>query len=160
MIEKRREFFQELIAAILVIISLIGVPLLIKWYETYYFISQYGSNAKIFKLTATAVQGRVTLERVVGYNYWSGRFRRCESIDVNKGDKVVLVIKSADVTHSFEVKPDIGIEQPIEMEGGHTKIVDFIAEKSGAYLFECKSFCGCTHHGIFFTLNIADDKVK
>ena len=72
----------------------------------------------------------------------------------------MLLVKSADVTHSFEITPDINIDQPIEMEGGHTVLVDFVAEKPGLYLAECKSFCSLAHHGMLFNIKIVDNDKK
>lgn len=151
---------REILAVGAVIFALTAVPLWIWWYENNYFGRRYGVDAKIFKLTASCRQGRVTVDRVAGHNYWSGKFRRLDKITVNKGDKVVLVVKSADATHSFSVKPELNVEQPIEMEGGHTKVVDFIADKPGSYLVECTSFCCVSHHGVFFKIEVLDKPSK
>ena len=43
------------------------------------------------------------------------------------------------------------------MEGGHTTLVDFVAEKPGLYLAECKSFCSLAHHGMLFNIKIVDN---
>lgn len=151
-----KDKLQEIIAVCIVILALISVPLFIWRYEDNYFHIKYGKDAKIFKITASADQGRVTQARVGGYNYWSGRFPRLDTINVNKGDKVVLVVKSADVTHSFRIRPGLDVPQPIEMEGGHTKVVAFTASKPGSYFFECSSFCGCAHHAMFFKMDIKE----
>lgn len=147
---------QELLAVCVVVVSLIAIPIVVWWYENNNLYWKYGKDAKIIKLTATAKQGRVTLARVDGLNYWSGKFPRLETIKVNKGEKIVLVIKSADVTHSFRIRPELNVEQPIEMEGGHTKIVVFTAEEPGSYFFECSSFCGCAHHAMYFKIDIVE----
>lgn len=148
----------EILAACAVIASLVAVPMGIWWYENHFFVSRFGEDAMIIKLTAAARQGRVTLDRVTGYNYWSGKFARLDTITVPIGQKVVLVVKSADVTHSFQVRGDLDIDQPIEMEGGHTKVAVFTPEKTGSYMFECKSFCGCAHHAMFFKIEVVDKK--
>lgn len=147
---------QEILSISMVAFILIAVPLWIWWYDNDHFRSLYGPDARIFKITASCSQGRVTAGRVAGYNYWSGKFHRLKTIKVSKGERVVLVINSADATHSFEIEPELNVEQPIEMEGGHTKIVDFRADKSGSYLVECKSFCCLAHHGVFFRIEILD----
>ena len=147
---------QEIVAAGAVVLVLIGVPTLTWWYENNSFRARYGADATIFKLTASAQQGRLTESLVGGYNYWSGKFPRLETLRVNTGERVVLVIKSADVTHSFRITPELAVEQPIEMEGGHTRVVDFVAEEPGTYFGECTSFCGYAHHGMFFDIEVSD----
>ena len=132
---------QEIVGVIAVVVSLVMAPVMIWWYEDYHLRSKYGQDARIIKLTASAGQGRITEDYVAGWNYWSGLFSRTGTIEINKGEKVVILVKSADVTHSFRITPDINIDQPIEMEGGHTTLVEFVAEKPGLYLAECKSFC-------------------
>ena len=151
---------QEIAAVVAVIVGLAMVPILTWWYEDYHLRSRYGPEVRIIKLTASAEQGRVTEEYVAGWNYWSGRFARTDTIKVNKGEKVVLLMKSADVTHRFEITPELNIGQPIEMEGGHTQLVEFLAEKPGRYLVQCKSFCGCPHHGMLFNIEIVDNEKK
>ena len=151
---------QEIVAVIAVVVSLVTVPMTIWWYEDYHLQNKYGPDVRIIKLTASAGQGRITEEYVAGWNYWSGFFSRTGTIEINKGEKVVLLVKSADVTHSFEITPDINIDQPIEMEGGHTTLVEFIAEKPGLYLAECKSFCSLAHHGMLFNIKIVDNDKK
>ena len=151
---------QEIVAVIAVLVSIVAVPMTIWWYEDHHLQSQYGPDVRIIKLTASAGQGRITEDYVAGWNYWSGFFSRTGTIEINKGEKVVLLVKSADVTHSFEITPDINIDQPIEMEGGHTTLVDFVAEKPGLYLAECKSFCGMAHHGMLFNIRIVDNEKK
>ena len=151
---------QEIAAVIVVLVSFVAVPMIIWGYEDNHLRSKYGPDVRIIKLTASACPGRVTEDYVAGWNYWSGRFSRTGTIEIDKGEKVVLLFKSADVTHSFEITPDINIDQPIEMEGGHTTLVEFVAEKPGLYLVECKSFCGLAHHGMFFNIKIVENDNK
>ena len=150
----------EILAAFAVIVILAGVPPLVWWYEDYSLHDGHGEDVKIFKLTASAYQGRVTTANVAGYNYWSGRFPRLDTLRVNKGDRVVLVITSADVTHSFTVTPELDVKQPIEIEGGHTTEAEFLADKPGIYSFECSSFCGCAHHAMFFKIEVFDTPAR
>lgn len=146
----------EILAAGLVVVAIAAVPVGIWWYDDYFFRAKFGDDVRIITLTASADQGRVTEEHVAGYNYWSGRFGRVQEIIVDKGEKVALVITSADVTHSFVFPPGFPVKDPIEMEGGHTAVAEFVAERPGSYLAECKAFCGCAHHGMFFKIVVRD----
>lgn len=145
----------EIIAAAAVLAGLSAVPCLVWWYDDYTFRARFGENARIIKLTAAADQGRVTTWRVGGYNYWSGNFPRLDKFTVNKGDNVVLVITSADVTHSFKVTPELKVKQPITIEGGHTEVATFTADRAGLYFFECRSLCGDAHHAMFFRIDVS-----
>ncbi len=150
----------EILAAGLVVVTIAAVPAGIWWYDDYSFRARFGDDVRIITLTASADQGRVTEEHVGGLNYWSGRFNRAQVITVDKGEKVALVITSADVTHSFVFPPGFPVKDPIEMEGGHTAVAEFVAERPGNYLAECKAFCGCAHHGMFFSIVVVDPQGK
>lgn len=64
------------------------------------------------------------------------------TIVVNKGEKVMLNIVSTDVAHGFSLPDfDINIDLPVD------KIVkvEFVADKTGEFEFECSVFCGSGH---------------
>jgi cytochrome c oxidase subunit 2 len=71
-----------------------------------------------------------------------------KTIKVNKGDKVILKIKSIDVPHSFTL-PDFGVKA----RGGineflavdEEKTVEFVADKQGEFVFGCDVVCGEGH---------------
>ena len=64
------------------------------------------------------------------------------TITVNKGDRVIIHVKSLDVQHSLAL-PDFGINQ--DLQPGQEETVDFIADKTGTYDFHCAVFCGAGH---------------
>lgn len=64
------------------------------------------------------------------------------TIIVNKNDKVILNIKSIDVTHGFAL-PDFKINEKIMP--GKTVTVEFIADKTGEFKFFCSVPCGEGH---------------
>ena len=64
------------------------------------------------------------------------------TITVNKGDKVVLTLTTADVAHGFSL-PDFGIDQRIEP--GATATVTFVADKAGTFTWRCNIPCGAGH---------------
>ena len=65
-----------------------------------------------------------------------------DTIRVNKGDKVKLIIKSTDVTHGFEIK-EYNIEEILYPNKPVT--VEFIADKAGEFIFKCNIPCGSGH---------------
>ncbi len=70
-------------------------------------------------------------------------------ITVNKGDKVILHIKSIDVTHGFKLDA-FGISK--SLSPGKTVNVQFTADKTGTFSFFCNVFCGSGHGGMVGTL--------
>ena len=63
-------------------------------------------------------------------------------IVVNKGDKVIISIKSLDVEHGFAID-DYGVNEKIPAEG--TLTVEFTADKIGLFAFYCSVYCGPGH---------------
>lgn len=61
------------------------------------------------------------------------------TIEVNKGDHVVLTITSVDVTHGFAL-PDFDIN--VNLAPGKTVTVEFDADTAGTFDFFCSVFCG------------------
>ena len=70
-------------------------------------------------------------------------------IRVNQGDTVKLTITGADVTHGFNL-PDFGVNA--RLNPGKPVIVEFIADKKGAFPFACNVPCGRGHGGMSGTL--------
>lgn len=66
-------------------------------------------------------------------------------IKVKEGDYVVLKLKSADVTHGFNL-PEFKINETFG--SGAEKEVAFIANKKGIFNFACNVFCGIGHGGM------------
>lgn len=63
-------------------------------------------------------------------------------IEVNKGDKVRLIINSADVAHSIVI-PEYEINERINV--GQTVTVEFIADTVGSFSSFCSVYCGSGH---------------
>lgn len=63
-------------------------------------------------------------------------------IKVNKGDRVILHIKSLDVAHGFRI-PEYNIDKPINP--GETTDIEFLADKPGTFTIYCSIFCGEGH---------------
>jgi len=64
------------------------------------------------------------------------------SIEVNLNDKVILHIKSVDVTHGIAI-PDFGISK--QLSPGSEETIEFVANKKGTFSFFCNVYCGQGH---------------
>ncbi|MDO8642443.1 MAG: cupredoxin domain-containing protein [Candidatus Woesearchaeota archaeon] len=64
------------------------------------------------------------------------------TIEVNKGDRVVLTITSVDVKHGFSID-DFGVA--ITLEPGKIVTTEFVADKAGTFDFYCSVYCGSGH---------------
>ena len=63
-------------------------------------------------------------------------------IEVNKGDKVRLIVTSIDVPHGIGI-PEYGINE--RLDPGKRVTIKFIAEKEGTFTTFCSVFCGSGH---------------
>ena len=63
-------------------------------------------------------------------------------ITVQQGDYVRVNLKTADVSHSWYVD---GYDIDIEVSGGETISVEFIADKAGTFKIRCSVICGAFH---------------
>ncbi|MEK6891573.1 MAG: cupredoxin domain-containing protein [Nanoarchaeota archaeon] len=64
------------------------------------------------------------------------------TIEINKGDKVRLIVTSVDVPHGIAI-PDYAIDKRIEP--GQPVTIEFMADKPGTFTFYCSVFCGSGH---------------
>lgn len=62
---------------------------------------------------------------------------------VTQGDKVHIVIKSADGTHGFEIKK-LKLETMVP-KGGQPTTLDFVASEAGTFTITCSEYCGKGH---------------
>ena len=67
------------------------------------------------------------------------------TIEVNKGDRVVIHAYSDDVPHGLRI-PDFGVQMSIYDSTPVT--AEFIADKSGEFSFSCSIPCGHGHKGM------------
>jgi len=68
-----------------------------------------------------------------------------DTITVNKGDKVRIVIDTIDVAHGIGI-PDFNVAAILEP--GKITTVEFIANKTGTFPFICSVYCGTGHGGM------------
>lgn len=67
------------------------------------------------------------------------------TIEVNKGDKVRLIITSMDVPHGISIK-EYGINE--RLDPGKPVTIEFTADKEGTFTAYCSVFCGSGHSGM------------
>lgn len=65
-----------------------------------------------------------------------------DTIEVNKGDKVRLIVTSVDVPHGFAVR-EYDINE--RLEPGKPATIEFTADKEGTFTAYCSVFCGSGH---------------
>ena len=63
-------------------------------------------------------------------------------IRVKQGDTVRIILAPQDATHGFMIK-EYNIN--ISAKKGETKQVEFLADKTGTFVFRCSVFCGLGH---------------
>lgn len=64
------------------------------------------------------------------------------TIEVNKGDKVRLIVTSIDVPHGIAIS-EYGINE--RLEPGKPVTIEFTADKEGGFTAFCSVFCGSGH---------------
>lgn len=72
-------------------------------------------------------------------------------ITANYGEKVILIMHNADVTHSISI-PDLDVKQDIPDDGA---VVQFMATKRGIFTFFCDTPCGKGHSQMKGEITIA-----
>jgi cytochrome c oxidase subunit 2 len=90
---------------------------------------------------------RLTME-VIGHQwFWEVRYPGTRAVTANEihiptGTRVDVVVRTADVIHSFWVPQ---LNRKIDMIPGHTNHVLLEAEQPGRYRGQCAEFCGPQH---------------
>jgi len=65
-----------------------------------------------------------------------------ETIEVNKGDRIRLLVTSVDVPHGISI-PEYGINE--RLDPGKEVTIEFTADKEGTFTTFCSVFCGSGH---------------
>ena len=65
-----------------------------------------------------------------------------ETIEVNRGDKVRLIVTSLDVPHGISIV-EYGINERLDV--GKPVTIEFTADKEGTFTAFCSVFCGSGH---------------
>lgn len=72
-------------------------------------------------------------------------------ITVKKGEPVVIVLKSVDVTHGLRFR-DLGVN--VKVNKGQTGELAFTPNKTGDFVGQCSVFCGSGHGSMKLTLHV------
>ena len=109
------------------------------------------SQARTITLTGVADPGVWTEDTVeVGYQAPASVTRA--NIVLRAGEEVVLVLKSADVTHGF-YSPELGIG-PLEVFPGQPRSVRLTAPPPSEHAFYCDNMCGHGHFSMKGTITV------
>jgi cytochrome c oxidase subunit 2 len=130
------------------------LPFGISIYDRQVWEEKIPAEAKNFTLTGHTDIGWV-LGEVRAHNVLSfGQSRTTGEkpvIEVKKGQKVVLKLKSSDVVHGFSLK-EFGIFINDGIQPGKVVLVSFSADKAGVFTFACNAICGDNHQNMQGTL--------
>lgn len=148
---------QERLAVLLTLAMFVLLPGWLLWYERMTFLHFKEAQVKIFTITGLGSQGRWTLEKVSGYNYWWRTFSAAE-IELTEMDSVILRLQSADVTHIFYA-PTLGVG-PIVIEPGLVKMVAFKVKSPGIHYYYCQSICGECHYFMRGRIVVGEVKLR
>jgi cytochrome c oxidase subunit II len=100
-------------------------------------------------LTAVLAQDSVrTIEIVLQKGQYSP-----DRIEVQKGEKVRLQLKSMDVTHGFAID-ELGVAR--EVSPGPPTVVEFTPTKAGTFAYYCVVRCGKNHKQMRGTLVVKE----
>ena len=74
-------------------------------------------------------------------------------ITLKKGEPVVLVLRSVDVTHGLRVR-ELGIEA--KADKGQTREFAFTPDRTGTFVGHCSVFCGAGHGSMTLIIHIVE----
>jgi cytochrome c oxidase subunit II len=73
-----------------------------------------------------------------------------DRIEVTEGDRVRLIVRSADSVHGIQIKR-FGVNKMVP-RGGETVSIDFTASRPGTFEILCSEYCGDGHDSMKGTL--------
>jgi heme/copper-type cytochrome/quinol oxidase subunit 2 len=148
--------YLDFLFLLLLAIIIVGLPYGIRTYDRQVWQKKIESGTKEFTLTGHTKRGRLLGEvHALDVLSLGQPHTPVEKpvIEVNKGDRVVLKLKSSDVIHGFSLK-DAGIIITDGIHPGKVVLVSFIADKVGAFTFSCNAICGKNHESMQGTLMV------
>jgi cytochrome c oxidase subunit II len=74
-------------------------------------------------------------------------------ITLKKGEPVVLVLKSSDVTHGLEIK-DLNVK--MDVKKGQATEINVTPEKTGNFEGKCSHFCGKGHGSMVLAVDVVN----
>ena len=137
----------DILLFFLLCVVIVGLPAAMAAYDHHLWREKIPAGAKVFTLTgnnATGwILGDVPAYDAIFFGLSKQRYRK-PVIEVSKGDRVVLKLKSSDVVHGFSLK-GFGVFVTDGIQPGKTVLVSFIADKAGRFTFSCNAICGPNH---------------
>lgn len=76
-----------------------------------------------------------------------------KEITLKKGETVVLVLSSTDVTHGLKIK-EFGVK--VEAKKGHSEEVTVTPTQTGHFEGKCSHFCGMGHGSMTLAINVVE----
>jgi cytochrome c oxidase subunit 2 len=77
------------------------------------------------------------------------------TIEVARGERIALVLRSNDGTHGIEIK-GYGLKLKIP-KGGEAVRLEFVADRAGSFDFVCSEYCGSGHRGMRGKLFVVEE---
>ena len=74
-------------------------------------------------------------------------------ITLKKGQPVILVLKSTDVTHGLKFSE---LSLNVKVDKGATAEMKFTPDKTGDFVGHCSVFCGAGHGSMALTLHVVE----
>ena len=101
-------------------------------------VSQQNTQTTTNAATTTSSKGNIKEFKITAKQFSFDP----STIEVNKGDKVRLIVTSTDVPHGIAI-PEYGINQ--RLDPGKPVTIEFTADKQGTFTAFCSVFCGSGH---------------
>ena len=104
--------------------------------------AQQKANDAVGRVTKVPVKGMIVKEFKVTAKQFAFE---PSTIEVNKGERVKLIVTSLDVPHGIVI-PEYGINQ--KLDPNKPVAIEFTADKEGTFTILCSVFCGSGHSGM------------
>ena len=134
----------DILFCAMLLFVIIGLPLAIYQYNNHHdhndnhkWQNKSPENTREFTLTGHTrkgwFSGEIRAYQLITIGLSESVFKK-PVIEVKKGDRVILKLKSSDVVHGFSLK-DFGIFITDGIHPGKTVVVSFYADKQGTFTF-------------------------
>lgn len=146
----KRERMIEVLAALLTLAMLAGIPIAVRGYE-HRRVAREAGGAQVVELYASSKAGVWTQEPLVAWNTFF-RHPRKQAIRVKAGVPILLRLTSVDVHHSFSI-PQLRLH-PQDVTPGRWTEVRLDAQEAGSYTILCYTVCGGQHSSMNAELEV------
>jgi heme/copper-type cytochrome/quinol oxidase subunit 2 len=132
-----------MIVAICLLLMIVGVAV----YSTIASTFQKGGNEATVRIKMTTFNWGFNVTNIPDFRL--GKVYPSPIITVHQGQRVVIELRTLDITHGFAID-EFNVKAYVPP--GETVTVSFTAERTGNFTYYCPVFCGVGHpymHGIF-----------